>query len=107
METREGRGIARGAWDSYARAVNRAARPILEGQSWSRPWPGRKQHPGWYPGLVRACRIALGHFVHNHLEPLHAHDLRPARPCGAAPKLVRCLLALPKLLDLRLWRVGV
>jgi hypothetical protein len=30
METREGRGIARRAWESYARGVNRAAMPLLE-----------------------------------------------------------------------------
>ena len=30
METREGKGIARRAWDGYSRAVNRAALPLLE-----------------------------------------------------------------------------
>ena len=30
METREGRGIARRAWDSYASGVRRVGRPVLE-----------------------------------------------------------------------------
>ena len=30
METREGKGLARRAWDAYARAVNRVALPYLE-----------------------------------------------------------------------------
>jgi hypothetical protein len=29
METREGKGLARRAWDSYARTVNKAALPVL------------------------------------------------------------------------------
>ena len=30
METREGKGLARRAWDSYARTVNKASLPLLE-----------------------------------------------------------------------------